>query len=57
MVALSGYSSAEHRERAYAAGFDEHIAKPMAIAQLEAVVARVRDGAPPNYVSQGVCRA
>ncbi len=48
LVALSGFSSTEHRERAYAAGFDEHIAKPMAIDQLEAVVAKVRDGIPAN---------
>jgi two-component system, sensor histidine kinase len=48
LVALSGYSSAEHRDRAYAAGFDEHIAKPMGVEQLEAVVAKVRLGASPG---------
>ncbi len=48
LVALSGYSSSEHREKAFAAGFDEHIAKPMVIEQLEAVVAKVRNGASPS---------
>jgi CheY-like chemotaxis protein len=44
LVALSGYGSEQHR--ALEAGFDTHIAKPMAAAQLHrelaAVVARQR---------------
>ena len=43
LVALSGYGSKEHRERAFAAGFDEHIAKPMAMDQLAAVMLHARD--------------
>ncbi len=43
LVALSGYGSREHREAAFAAGFDEHIAKPMAMEQLAAVMARARE--------------
>ena len=45
LVALSGYGSDEHRARAFDAGFDEHIAKPMQLDQLERVVAKVRDRA------------
>ncbi|MEO7093224.1 MAG: response regulator, partial [Polyangiales bacterium] len=43
LVALSGYGSSEHREAAFAAGFDEHIAKPMAMDQLAGVMARARE--------------
>ena len=43
LVALSGYGSSEHRERAFAAGFDEHIAKPMAMDQFAAVIAHARE--------------
>lgn len=42
LVALSGYGATEHREMAFAAGFDEHIAKPMALDQLAAVMSRAR---------------
>jgi signal transduction histidine kinase len=46
LVALSGYGSEQHRALALEAGFDTHIAKPMAAAQLHrelaAVVARQR---------------
>jgi signal transduction histidine kinase len=41
LVALSGYGSAEHRERAFAAGFDDHIAKPITHAQLRSCIAAV----------------
>lgn len=43
LVALSGYGSREHRDAAFAAGFDEHIAKPMQLEQLHAALARARD--------------
>jgi two-component system, sensor histidine kinase len=39
LVALSGYGSAEHRELAFAAGFDEHVAKPITIATLRRLIA------------------
>lgn len=39
LVALSGYGSAQDRERALAAGFDEHIAKPISTAQLKRLLA------------------
>lgn len=39
LVVLSGYGSAEHRERAFEAGFDEHIAKPITHAQLRGCIA------------------
>jgi len=42
LVALSGYGSAEHREAALAAGFDEHIAKPINAAQLERALAHTK---------------
>ena len=39
LVALSGYGSQEHRDAALAAGFDEHIAKPIDAAHLQRVLA------------------
>jgi PAS domain S-box-containing protein len=42
-VALTAYARAEDRERALAAGFDAHIAKPVEPAALAALVARVHD--------------
>lgn len=39
LIALSGYGSPEHREAALAAGFDEHIAKPIDAANLQRVLA------------------
>jgi CheY-like chemotaxis protein len=43
LVALSGYGSSEHRALAFAAGFDEHIAKPMQMVQFAAVIAHARE--------------
>ncbi|HET7400638.1 MAG TPA: ATP-binding protein [Usitatibacter sp.] len=40
LVALTGYGSAEDRARALAAGFHDHITKPVDVALLEAVLAR-----------------
>jgi signal transduction histidine kinase len=40
LVALSGYAQPEDRQRAFEAGFDEHIAKPPHIEELTAVLAR-----------------
>jgi signal transduction histidine kinase len=39
LVALTGYGGPEDRRRALAAGFDEHIAKPVAAAALERLIA------------------
>ena len=41
LIALSGYGSDEHRERAFEAGFAEHIAKPITHAQLRGCLAAV----------------
>jgi CheY-like chemotaxis protein/two-component sensor histidine kinase len=41
MVALTGYGAPEDRERALAAGFDEHLVKPVDFATLEALLARL----------------
>jgi signal transduction histidine kinase len=38
LVALTGYGSAEDRGRALAAGFDEHLAKPVELQALEALL-------------------
>ena len=39
LVALTGYGTAEDRRRALAAGFDEHLAKPVELAALEGLFA------------------
>jgi signal transduction histidine kinase len=44
LVALTGYGLPEDRERALAAGFDSHLAKPMSLPALEALLA----GAAPR---------
>ena len=41
LVALTGYGQPEDRERSRAAGFDGHIAKPLDLATLDAVLTRV----------------
>jgi len=38
LVALTGYGTVEDRRRALAAGFDEHLAKPVELASLEALL-------------------
>jgi signal transduction histidine kinase len=40
LIALSGYGSPEHRERAFEAGFDDHIAKPISHEQLRRCIAQ-----------------
>ena len=40
LVAVSGYGQPEDRQRALAAGFDEHLKKPVAFAELESALAR-----------------
>jgi CheY-like chemotaxis protein len=44
-VAVSGYALPEDRERARAAGFDAHVAKPP---RLEVLLAALGTGAPPD---------
>lgn len=38
LVALTGYSDEDHRRRATEAGFDVHLVKPIALAQLQSVL-------------------
>ncbi|WP_373045420.1 response regulator [Vulgatibacter sp.] len=40
LVALSGYGRPEDKEKAVAAGFDEHLTKPVRFEDLEALLAR-----------------
>ena len=40
LVALTGYCSAEDKARARAAGFDDHLAKPIGLDELEALLSR-----------------
>lgn len=42
LVAVSGYSQPEDRRRALDAGFDDHLKKPVALAELEGVLSRPR---------------
>ena len=47
-IALTGYAQPEDRERALAAGFDAHLAKPPIFEELEEILAGVarRKGRP-----------
>jgi two-component system CheB/CheR fusion protein len=50
LIALSGYARPEDRQRALAAGFDHHVAKPPAMEQLGGLIAgasRARSSRPP----------
>jgi CheY-like chemotaxis protein len=40
LVALTGYGQPEDRERARAAGFDDHVTKPLDLATLERVLGK-----------------
>jgi len=40
IVALTGYGSAEDRARALAAGFDEHLTKPLDVERLQQLIAK-----------------
>ena len=46
LVALTGYGQPEDRERARAAGFDDHVTKPLDLETLERLLARVADRGP-----------
>jgi PAS domain S-box-containing protein len=52
LVALTGYGQVEDRERAFAAGFDEHLLKPVEPEMLRAVMRRERPAL--ERVSDGV---
>jgi CheY-like chemotaxis protein len=41
LIALTGYGQAEDRERALAAGFDEHLVKPVDLSVLERTLAAI----------------
>jgi CheY-like chemotaxis protein len=46
LVAMSGYAQPEDRERAFAAGFDDHLAKPANIDAIERAVAGAPESSP-----------
>ena len=46
LVALTGYCTPEDRARALAAGFDDHVAKHIALDALEALLAQTPSAAP-----------
>ncbi len=50
LVALTGYSQIVDRERGSAAGFDEHLVKPVDLPRLLRVLAGAR---PPRAISEG----
>ena len=41
LIALSGYADEQARRKCLAAGYDDHIAKPPDLAELESVLARI----------------
>lgn len=45
LVALSGFSQEEHRQRAAEVGFDRYLVKPVRDEQLAAILSRCRPGA------------
>jgi CheY-like chemotaxis protein len=47
LLALTGYGQASDRERATRAGFDAHLVKPISLAALQALIARLPAPAPP----------
>ena len=47
LIAVTGYGRAEDVERARQAGFDDHLTKPVALADLERVLAQLGAYAPP----------
>ena len=38
LIAISGWGQDEHRQRARNAGFDQHLIKPVGVAELKAVL-------------------
>lgn len=51
IIALTGYGQAEDRERALAAGFDDHFAKPLDFARLQRALAEVPSKVPRSMGS------
>jgi CheY-like chemotaxis protein len=57
LVALTGYGQPADRERAFAAGFDRHLTKPVSVATLRRAVEEACQGAPaqtPAHVSRPI---
>lgn len=46
LIALTGYGQLEDQQRAYAAGFDGHLAKPVTLAALEHAMAGTSHAGP-----------
>jgi CheY-like chemotaxis protein len=46
LIALTGYSQPQDRERSLAAGFDHHLAKPANIDRLVELLAELAPGVP-----------
>jgi len=44
LIAITGYGHESARQRSFAAGFSEHLVKPVDIKQLEAILRRPRPG-------------
>ena len=44
LVIMTGYGQAEDRERAFAAGCDQHLTKPVSLEQLESAIRQVASG-------------
>jgi CheY-like chemotaxis protein len=52
-VALTGYGQPEDRERARAAGFDDHVTKPLDLNALEGLLARISQTPRPRAEPAG----
>ncbi len=56
MVAITGYGREEDRERSRAAGFDQHLVKPVDLDALHALLAEVgKAGSPRERTLPGKC--
>ena len=53
LVALTGYGSAQDRERSFEAGFDAHITKPTTFAVLSRVLAAPAPAPAPSSADRG----
>jgi CheY-like chemotaxis protein len=48
LVAITGYGQPEDQKRAFEAGFDAHLTKPMAISDLERLLNNPTPAGPPD---------
>jgi len=53
LIALTGWDKEEDRRRTSEAGFDHHLAKPVQLSELQAVLKRKRQRVPPAAASPG----